>query len=96
MNTSLLAAALAALPLLAAADAADPAAAVPQVPYRSVLPLQAAGVAEQDLPWREANDAVARFPRGHADIVKWENQAAPAAPASPASGPAPAHEHGAH
>ncbi|MBC5784290.1 hypothetical protein H8N03_15160 [Ramlibacter sp. USB13] len=83
MRTTCLAAALAALPLLAAADAADPAAAVPPTTYRSVLPGQPAALAEPDLPWRQANDAVARFPRGHADIVKWENgQAAPAAPAS--------------
>ena len=88
MNTTFLAAALAALPLLAAADAADPATAVPQVLHRSVLPAAPAGVAEQDLPWRAANEAVARFPRGHADIVKWEN--GQAAPARPASSSAPA------
>lgn len=85
-TTCLVAAALAALPLLAAADAADPAAAVPPVTYRSVLPAQPTPLAEQDIPWRAANEAVARFPRGHADIVKWENGAAP--PAAPASAPA--------
>jgi hypothetical protein len=54
-----------------------------------VLPEQPAALAEQDIPWRQANEAVARFPRGHADIVKWENRAAPpAAPASAASAPA--------
>ena len=85
-TTCLVAAALAALPLLAAADAADPAATVPRMIYRPVLPPQPAGIAEQDLPWREANDAVARFPRGHADIVKWEARQAASAPATPASG----------
>ena len=86
MKLTCLAAALAALPLLAAADAADPAAEVPRMSYRPVLPDQAAAVAEQDIPWREANEAVARFPRGHADIVKWENRLSP--PAAPASAPA--------
>lgn len=91
MRTAFLAAAVAALPLLAAADAADPAAEVPRSTYRSVLPQHPTDLAEPDLPWRAANEAVGRFPRGHADIVKWENgQAVPAMPASaprpPASG----------
>ena len=85
MKTTCLAAALAALSLSAAAGADDPAAPVPPPSYHSVLPAAPAGVAEQDLPWRAANEAVARFPRGHADIVKWENgQAAPAQPAASA------------
>lgn len=29
--------------------------------------------------WREANDAVGQFKRGHADILKWEKENAPAA-----------------
>lgn len=33
--------------------------------------------AEQN--WREANDAVGQFKRGHADILKWEKENAPAA-----------------
>lgn len=41
--------------------------------------------------WRQANAAVARFPRGHGDIVKWE--AARQASREDASGPgAPAHD----
>lgn len=97
MQTPLLAAALAALPLLAAADpAADPAQPVPATEYRSVL-RGPTGVADQDLPWRKANEDVARFPRGHADLLKWEeNQAAPPRPAA-SSPPAPRrHGHGDH
>ncbi|NIU61062.1 MAG: hypothetical protein GWN66_05395, partial [Pseudomonas stutzeri] len=29
---------------------------------------------EQPANWREANDAVGQFKRGHADILKWEAQ----------------------
>ena len=35
--------------------------------------------------WRDANAAVGQFPRGHADLLKWEQQQAPAAaPVAPA------------
>lgn len=30
--------------------------------------------------WREANDAVGQYKRGHADILKWEKENVPAAP----------------
>ena len=84
MRPNSLAALLAALPLLAAAGADDPAAAVPPLPYRSALP-PPAPVAEQDIPWKQANEAVARFPRGHADVLRWEERQAP--PTAPASAP---------
>lgn len=83
---------MAALPLLAAAaEADDPAAPVPRLEYRSVLPARAGHVAEEpDLPWRQANEEVGRFPRGHVDLLKWEQQQQrPPAPA-PAPEPAPA------
>lgn len=85
-----LAAVVAALPLLAvAADAADPAAPVPRPEYRSVLPARAAAVAEEpELPWRQANDEVGRFPRGHVDLLKWEQGQRPPASA-PLPNPAP-------
>lgn len=36
--------------------------------------------------WRDANAAVGQFPRGHADLLKWEQQQAPAAaPVAPAA-----------
>jgi len=46
--------------------------------------------------WKRANEAVAEFPRGHADVLKWE-QAQPVQPATPArlaaalTLPTPAH-----
>lgn len=95
MKPSCLAAAvLAALPALAgAADPADPAAPVPPLVYRSVLPAPA-DLAEPTVPWTQANQEVARFPRGHADVLRWEERQqresaapspahAPAAPAAP-------------
>lgn len=84
-----LAAVVAALPQLAAAvEAADPAAPVPRPEYRSVLPMQAASVAQEpELPWRQANEDVGRFPRGHVDLLKWEQGQRPPASA-PAPGPA--------
>ena len=86
MMSHCIAAVLAALPLLAAAEVADPAAAVPPTRYQSALPAPG-GVAELDIPWRQANEAVARFPRGHADVLKWEQQEQDK-PAAPASTPA--------
>lgn len=56
-----------------------------------------------DTPWAQANEAVAAFPRGHADIVAWEAaQAAKPSAASPnphhprsgGQGNAPVHHHG--
>jgi hypothetical protein len=93
-----LAAALAAaFPLLAAAaDAADPVAPVPPPAYRSVLPATAADLAEEAIPWRKANADVARFPRGHADLLKWEAAQERQVP-SPATGtPAQEKPHGTH
>ena len=43
---------------------------------------------EPPADWREANDLVGSFPRGHADIVQWEAQQRP--PATPAAQPAAA------
>jgi hypothetical protein len=93
-----LAAALAvASPLASAVDAADPAAPVPRLEHRSVLGGLPRGVAEQDLPWKQANEDVARFPRGHADLLKWEGGQAPGdAPPAPATSTPPAarpHQH---
>ena len=101
MNTRCLAAALAVAPLLAsAADAADPTVPVPRLEYRSVLPASPTDLADPAVPWSQANQDVARFPRGHADLLKWEeNQAAPPRPAAstPATPAAPRrHGHGDH
>lgn len=82
-----------------AADAADPAAAVPAPQYRSVFQDTPTGVEQVTDDWRKANAQVAQFPRGHADILKWE-QAHPGpgtrsspAPAKPPSPPAAGHKH---
>lgn len=44
--------------------------------------------------WHQAHDAVGEFPRGHADIVAWEQRAA-AAPAARSAASAPPSAHGA-
>lgn len=96
---------VAALPLLAAAaGAADPAATVPRLAYQSALAGASGGVAQDTIAWKKAHADVAQFPRGHADLLKWEEShgaepaaattpAAPA-PAAPAAPPAPrGHQH---
>lgn len=97
MRTHFVAAAVAALSLAAvAADPADPSARGVGIPYRSVFDGLPTGVEEDTVDWRKANADVGQFPRGHIDLLKWEEGqagAAPAraaAPASPASG---AHRH---
>jgi hypothetical protein len=101
-------AALLAAPLAAAAaDPADPAAAVPAAEYRSVFEDVPRGVEEEMVDWKKANADVAQFPRGHVDLLKWEEaqtggapqpKDAPAAapvvrPAAPAPAPARGHQH---
>lgn len=51
-------------------DAIDPAAA--SLPLRHAA-LPASGAVETELTdWRQANAAVAEFPNGHMDILRWE------------------------
>jgi len=68
---------LAALAQGPVADAAQSTAPTAPLVYQ---PLAAAPTAPTPEGWREANDAVAAFPRGHADILAWEARqgAAPA------------------
>ena len=69
-------------------------------PAADTLPLQhpalpaSGGVETTNTPWAEANAAVAAFPRGHADVLRWETAeraaaaaAATATPAMPAQCP---------
>jgi hypothetical protein len=92
-----LAAALAAwLPVLAFAQSPAPAPAVstPAAPassltYRSAFQDLPLGVEEAAGDWKKANAAVGQFPRGHADLLRWEQQQGLAAPAVPASGAVP-------
>lgn len=90
---------LLAAPALAAAQsaaqrAADPATAVQPAP-RAALPGTSASAAVE-LPsdieqaraiWQRANARVAEFPRGHADLLRWESSQAGAAPAPAATQP---------
>lgn len=57
-----------------AESAANPAASVPAVSYRSVYKETALGVEKGSTDWRKANDEVGKFTRGHVDILKWEEQ----------------------
>ncbi len=52
--------------------AADPAAQVPAVVYRSVFADTATGVEMESTDWKAANGAVGQFTNGHVDILKWE------------------------
>ena len=77
------------LPAPAAAPAADPSAAVPPLQHP---PLPASGGVETaQTGWHAAHEAVAAFPRGHADIAAWE-----AAQARKQATPAPAAGHLTH
>lgn len=74
----------AAIPPIAQADSAQ----APTAPLRHA-PLAASGaLADGTDDWKAANAAVAQFPRGHADIVRWEAAQHPAG--------APAMPHGRH
>lgn len=67
----------------------------PAAPSRPLVapPLPAsATIAEADTDWQATNAAVARFARGHADVVRWEKAQAAPAPQMPADAP-PHHGH---
>ena len=85
-----------------AADAARPDAPTAPLTHRGLLLEPPAGATAPSPPsWRQAHEAVAAFPRGHADIVAWEARQNAAAP-PPAAPPTPNHQemhrgtHGAH
>lgn len=93
---SLAALAAATWPLTAlAADAADPAAPVPRTEYRCAFAGTPRGVEEGSVEWKQANAEVGQFPRGHADLLKWEEaqgvqRGAATQPPPAATAPAPA------
>ena len=68
-------------------DAATPVAA----PHYESLPVSAK-IVEQIGDWIAANTAVAQFPRGHADVLRWEKSQAAQKP-SPEPPTVPSHEH---
>jgi hypothetical protein len=84
------------LPALALAQevpqASDPGTPVPAPSYRSVLTGRATGVEAGSADWVGLNAAVGQFPRGHVDILKWE-QAQAARPAEAPTSAPPAHHH---
>ena len=93
-----LACALAVPALAAAADSAAPQVTDPAAPTLPLqhLPLPASGsIATEPMDWKAANQAVAQFPRGHADVLQWEKAQAAPQPQTPAS-PANAHPHHGH
>ena len=72
-------------PTTQAASADTP---VPPALYRSAFAGVPAGVEQTRVDWKKANADVGQFKRGHADLLKWENEQAKAA--QPASGSIPA------
>lgn len=65
-------------------SAVNPALVVPPVEYRSVFSEVSRGVEAGSIDWRQANDQVGQFRRGHIDILKWEQQQdAATSPGSP-------------
>ena len=75
------------------ADAANPqqAAALPTWPSAALAPASApelpTQIDEAIRRWQAANRAVAEFPRGHIDLLRWEQQQAPAGQTAPATKP---------
>lgn len=49
----------------------------------AVTPDASARTAGAPLSWQDANQAVARFPRGHADVLRWEQNNTPQSPDAP-------------
>ena len=87
--TALALALLVAVPPVSAQNApAAPAAIV--LSHDSVLSRYKRFEDPSVLPWREANDRVAEFPRGHIDLLRWEAKNPGDAPSAPASNAKPA------
>lgn len=55
-----------------AAAAANPDAPAAALSYQALPALGASALVRELDDWRQANATVGQFPRGHADIVKWE------------------------
>lgn len=79
------------LPMISAQaqGVADPKAEVPALIYRSVFQEAGKGLVSDAKDWREANDEVGQFKRGHIDVLKWEGQNS----ASGGNATAPTHGH---
>ncbi|MBP3982280.1 MULTISPECIES: hypothetical protein [unclassified Acidovorax] len=68
-------------------DAANPDAPGAPLVHLGMTPMPLGNDAPSPNAWREAHDAVAAFPRGHADILAWEQQSAAKPPLAPTSAP---------
>lgn len=79
-------------------DAANPDVPGAPLVHPGMTPLPLGNSAPSLNAWREAHEAVAAFPRGHADILAWEQQSTanpPLAPAPPGAASPQHSEHGA-
>lgn len=89
---------LAACPPLAAQTLPDlppvvnPALSVRPVEYRSVFADVSRGVEAGSINWREANDQVGQYRRGHVDILKWEQEQEAANPRATEPRKMPGHQ----
>jgi hypothetical protein len=70
----------------ATTQAAHPETPVPAALYRSVFADLPTGVEKTSIDWKKANADVGQFKRGHADLLKWEQEQAKAQTQS-SSGP---------
>lgn len=70
------------------AQAASADTPVPAALYRSAFAGVPTGVEQTSVDWKKANADVGQFKRGHADLLKWEQEQAKAA--QPTSSPIPA------
>jgi hypothetical protein len=57
-------------------QASQPGSPVPPVAYRSAFTDQPQGLEQPPVDWKAANAAVGQFKRGHADLLKWEQDQA--------------------
>lgn len=73
-------------PTLQASQASSP---VPAALHRSVFADLPQGVEDTVVDWKAANAAVGQFKRGHADLLKWEQEQARKAAPPAASGAQP-------
>lgn len=74
-------------------DPASPQA--PTAPLRHQAMALSGTIVPQPGDWKEANAAVAAFPRGHADVIRWEKaQATPQGQPTGKKPASPHHQHG--
>ena len=78
-----------------AQQAAQPHHPVRPLNYSAMLPTGDTPTVPAEGAWQAANQAVAEFPRGHADIVRWE-ALQPAGPVTSQHTPGAAHHGGGH